>query len=322
MGTREVLLAAVIPAVVAVVLFAALHLWGRVAGGRPAPAGDGGETTTPSPAAAAATRGWVFAAVFALLVSGLTVLGSYAWQSEVAIWSDSVTHRVPAMALAAGVLGLVGTLTPIRKSAIGLGVLGAVGGWFAGWAVLSGLHESLIGEGARWGWIGGVGVIAGVQAWAMALGVRALPGWRGPVLVWLVVGVAALGATAGLANAPLVLWPTAAAAFGLAVVGVLRRDVDLLAGATPAIALVFMGALSLSHWFGSEERWLMFGLLSAGPVGIGAAALLRGKPGWVRLVVAGIVSLGLVGAQAAVSVPGLIEASSGSGGDEDYYYDY
>jgi hypothetical protein len=271
MGTREVVLSAVVPAVVSIVVLLVLHF---VLGGRGA-----GEASGEGNGAAAgkAGRAWGFGVAFVVLACAGVVLGSYAWQSEVSLWKASVTHRVPAMALAALVLGLVGTLTGVRRSAVGLGVLGAVGGWFVGWVVLGGLHESLIGEAARWGWIGGVGVIAGVQAWAMAVGVRALPGWRGPVLVWLVVGLAALGATAGLANAPLVLWPIAAAAFGLAAVGVLRRDVDLLAGATPAVAVVFMGVVAMSHWFGSEERWVMFGLLSAGLSGSGRRRWLGGS---------------------------------------------
>lgn len=307
MGTREIVLSAVVPAVVSVVVL----LIASVALGR--------AQRAESEEAASSRHGPVaLGALFVVLLAGGVVLGSYAWQSEVSLWEQSVTHRVPAMGLAALAVGLAGVLTPVRRSAIGLGALAAAGGWFVGWAVLSGLHASLIGETERWAWIGGVGVIAGVQAWAMTRGARVLPGWRGSGLVWLVMGVGALGATAGLANAPLVLFPIAAAVFGLAVVGLMRQDADLLAGATPAIAVMFMGVLSLSQWFGSEERWVMFGLLSAGPVAIGMAALLGGKPTWARLVVAGVVSLGLVGAQAAVSVPALIEASSGSG-DEDYY---
>ena len=316
MGPREVVLAAVVPAVVSVVVLLALHfVLGKKHAVRGGNTGDGSDAPKAKP-----SRAWVLGAAFVLLACAGVVLGSYAWQSEVSLWKASVTHRVPAMALAALVVGLVSVLTPIRTSAIGGGVLAMIGGLFVGWAVLSGLHDSLIGETERWVWIGGVGVIAGVQAWALARGARVLPGWRGPVLVWLVVGLGALGATAGLANAPLVLWPIAAAAFGTAVVGVLRRDANLLAGATPAIAVVFMGVVSLSHWFGSEERWLMFGLLRAGPVGIGAAALVGGKQGWVRLVVAGAVSLGLVGVQAGMSVPALLQATTDSGGED--YYDY
>lgn len=316
MGPREFVLSAVVPAVASIVVMLVLHALTRRRGSAGVEDGDGGDRV----AGDAGRLAWVLGVGFVVLGCAGVVLGSYAWQSEVSLWKASVTHRVPGMAVAALVLGLVGVMTPLRRSALGLGVLGTVGGLFVGWGVLSGLHESLIGEAARWGWIVGVGVIAGVQAWAMARGVRVLPGWRGPGLVWLVVGVGSLGATAGLANAPLVLWPIAAAAFGLAVVGLLRRDVDLLAGATPAIAVVFMGVLSLSHWFGSGERWLMFGLLSAGPAAIGLAALLAKRPAWVRLVVAGVVSLGLVGAMAGMSVPALIEASTGSGGDD--YSDY
>ena len=197
-------------------------------------------------------------------------------------------------------------------------MLAAVGGWVIGWMVLGALHESLISEGARWGWIGGIGLIAGVQAWALGAGVRALPGWGGPALVWLVVGVCALGATAGLANAPLVLWPVSATALGLVVVGLFRRDADLLRGAVPVIAVVLMGVLAMSNWFGDRERWLMFGLLSAAPAAIGLAALLAKKPVWVRLVVAGGIALGLAGAQAAIAVPALLEASGGGGDSYEY----
>ena len=150
----------------------------------------------------------------------------------------------------------------------------------------------------------------------------AVCGWGGPAFIWLLLGNAALGATAGLANAPLVLWPTAGCAFALAVVGLLRRREDLLAGVSPAIATVFMGVLAVSHWFGDQERWLMFGLLAGAPIGLALAAIpaLRSKPLVIRLIPAAVVSLGLAGAQAAMAVPALIEATTDSGGDE--YYDY
>jgi hypothetical protein len=322
MGPREVILSAVVPAVASVVVLVALRvLLGRAKTDAARPTESGSHDASGGRAEDSAMGPISIGAVFVLLVGAGTVLGSYAWQSSVELWAASVTHRFPAVALAATLVGLVSVLTPLGRSAIGSGVLGATGGGVVGWMILSALHESLIGETERWAWIVGTGLIAGAQAWAVRVGSRALPGWGGPGLLWLLAGVTALGATAGLANAPLVLWPTAGAAFGLAAAGLLRRGTDLVGPASPAIATVFMGVLAMSHWIGDQERWVMFALLSAAPLGLALAAIpaLGSRPIWVRLIPAGVVSLGLAGAQAAVAVPALLEATTGSGGGE--YYD-
>jgi hypothetical protein len=316
MGPREILLAAIVPTGVALVVLLLAHaILRRLAAPMvtEGPNGDGGALALPPR---------VLPALTVLLLAGGTVLGSYAWQSRVEIWAESVTHRVPTVALVALVVGLLGVLTPARRSAVAAGMLGTLGGGVAAWMILGALHESLISEAARWGWIAGVGLIAGVQSWAIRVGSRAMPGWAGPALVWLLTGIAALGATAGLANAPLVLWPAAGCAFALVVVGLLRRRMDLLAGVSPAIATVFMGVLAMSHWFGDQERWLMFGLLAGAPIGLALAAIpaLRSKPIVIRLIPAAVASLGLAGAQAAIAVPALIAATSDSGGGD--YYDY
>lgn len=304
MGPREVMLAGVVPAVVGLVLLVfAQALFGR---------GNG-----PGRGWA---RGWVVPALVVLLVGGGVVLGSWVWQSGVELWAASVTHRFPAMALAAVVAGLAVALTPLKSRAWAGALVAVLGGWFVGWAVLGPLDARYIGEAERWVWIAAVGLIAGAQSWAIDSGTRRLDGWRGPAVLWLLVGLIGLGVTAGFANGPLVLWPVAGVMFAAAAVGVVHPGVNLVRGCGPAFAVVISGAVAFGHWYGDVERWVMFSLLMAGPIGLGLAALpgLRGRP-WLRLVVAGGVSLGLVGAQAAMAVPGLIEASGG-GGDE--YYDY
>lgn len=304
MGPREVMLAGVVPAVVGlVVLVFAQALLGR---------GNGAERGRG--------HGWVVPGLVVLLVGCGVVLGSWVWQSRVEIWTDSVTHRFPAMALAAVVAGLVVAVTPLKSRAWAGALVAVLGGWFVAWAVLGPLNERYIGETERWVWIAAVGLIAGAQSWAIDSGTRRLDGWRGPAVLWLLVGLLGLGVTSGFANGPLVLWPVAGVMFAAAAVGVFHPGVNLVRGCGPVFAVVISGAVAFGHWYGDVERWVMFSLLMAGPIGLGLAALpgLRERP-WLRLVVAGGVSLGLVGAQAGMAVPGLIEASGG-GGDE--YYDY
>lgn len=305
MGPREVVLSTVVPVVVGLVVYGLLSLFIRNGSRR-----ADGPASSPS--------GWSWAVP--LMVAGGVVLGSWAWQTRIELWADAVTHRFPAIALAALLAGLASTLTPLRTRPLLAAIPAVLGGGFAAWAVLGGLHESLISEPARWGWVAGVAVLSGVHAWSFEAAGRALPGWRGPVLLWLLFGVAALGATAGFANAPLVLWPVSGVVFALILYGLTSRGVNLLAGCGPALAVVLAGAVSFSHWFGDRERWVMFALLMASPVGLGLAALpaLRARP-IARLVVPGLVALGLAGAQAAVALPALIEAS---GGGDEYEYDY
>jgi hypothetical protein len=257
-----------------------------------------------------------------VLVFGGVVLGAWVWQSRADLWADSVTHRFPAMGLAALVVGLLSTLTPLRDRAWGGAALATVGGGFVAWAVLGPLHESLIGNTARWVWIGAVALIAGVQSWAIDAATRRLDGWRGPAVLWLLFGTIGLGVTAGFANGPLVLWPVAAVMFAAACVGWLNRDANLLRGCAPSLAVVIAGAVSFAHWFGDEERWVMFALLMAAPAALALAALpgLRERP-WARLLVPAGAALALAGAQAGMAVPGLIEASSGGGDEYDYYGD-
>lgn len=327
MGTREIVLSTVVPTLVALVMLVATHtlLSRRVRkpdGQAPdsQPGDSAGETTgTPdaSGSVGAGSLGWLTL----LLLAGSVVLGSYAWQSRVDLWSASATHRFPAIAGVALVAGLVCVLVgPIARRPLLQAVPAALGGAAVAWFSLGVLHPSFIGQTERWAWVGGVGVIAGVQAFAIAAGASRLTGWRAPVLLWLVLGLIALGATAGLANAPLVLFPAAGVMFALGVAGLFRPRVDLLRGVGPFLAVLVCGATTFADWFGDVERHAMFGLLVAAPVGLGVAALpgiRRARP-VVRLLAAGVVSLGLSGAQAGMSVPSLIEAQSG-GGD---WYDY
>lgn len=302
MGTREIMFAAVIPAAVSTIVLVIVHL--LIARREKSRA-------SPGPAAA-----WLVP----ILLAGGVVLGSWAWQTRVELWPDSATHRFPAVALTALLAGLLGTLTPLRRSPVLLALPAFAGGGLVAWAFLGTLHPNFISETARWGWIAGVAAIAAIQAWAIETGAEALPGWRMPGVLWLLAGVAALGATAGLANAPLVLWPVAAVCFGAAVAGLIRRERNLLRGVGPALAIYYSGTVAFSNWFGDHEQWLMFALLAAAPIPLALAGFpaLRGKNPLVRLLVAAVPAFAMSGVQAAIAVPELIEAT---GGGDEYEYD-
>lgn len=293
MDTREILIAAVVPLVVSAVVLGVLHaLLARRKKGE--------DQSAPALA-------WIVP----VLMAGAVVLGSWAWQSRVSLWADSVTHRFPAVAAVVMLTGLIAAIGPIRRRPVLAAVPALVGGWFVAWMILGTVHESMIGEAARWGGIAGVGVIAAAQAWAIETGARALPGWRAPVVLWLLLGVIALGATSGFANAPLILWPAAAVCFALAGVGVFRRETNLLAGVGPALAVLIAGVVAFSNWTGYREQWLMFALLMACPLPLALAGALRVRPVF-RLLVAGVAALGLAGAQAGIAVPELMKANSAS----------
>ncbi|USN98180.1 MAG: hypothetical protein H6810_08310 [Phycisphaeraceae bacterium] len=300
MGTREIIFAAVLPAFVSLVVLVAVHL---LIASREKRIG------TPGPSVA-----WLLPG----LLAGGSLLGAWAWQSRVELWAESVTHRFPAVALAALLAGLAGTLIRLRRSAVFTALPALVAGGFVAWAFLGALHPSLISEPGRWGWIAGVALLTGVQAWAIEVGARVLPGWKMPSVLWVAIGLIALGATGGFASAPLVVWPASAVCFALAGAGIIRRDVNLLRGVGPAIAVLIAGLATFSNWFGDRERWLMFALLMAAPLPLALAGLpvLR-KKAILRLVVAAIPAVALPGIQAVIAVPALIRATEGS--DE---YDY
>jgi len=172
--------------------------------------------------------------------------------------------------------------------------------------------------------VAGLALATGVNGWALERSGERLRGFRGPILLWLLVGTVGLGATAGFANAPLIVGG-AAASFGvLAGVGFLERRVTIAGGGGVAAAVLLTGVVGFANWLGDTERWLMLGLLMAAPLGtVGVVLLDRPlkleKRKNLALIVAAVPSLGLAGAQAAMTVPGLIESQSGGG---DSYYDY
>jgi hypothetical protein len=302
MGPREILFSAVIPAFAALLLLVPAHaLMARRSARRGSPA-----STLP----------WLALA----LLAGAVCLGSWAWQSRIELWPAAATHRFPPVALAALLVGLLAACTPLARRPALAALPAVAGGAFAAWAFLGVLHESLISEAARWGWIAALALLAGAQAWAIETGARALPGWHAPALLWALSGATALAATAGFANAPLVLFPVAAVGFALAIAGLLRRDDNLLRGLAPAFAVLLVGAAAFSNWFGDRERWLMLAALSAGPLMLAIAALppLRAKPAVIRLTVVGVLSVLPAGIQAAIAVPALIKATEGGGSDYEY----
>lgn len=301
MDTREIILASIIPLSASLLLLLPAHaiLARREARiGRPAP---------------------ILAFMLPPLLAGGVALGAWAWQSRVELWPQSVTHRFPAIALVAMLAGLLSTLSPLGRRPRFAAIPATLAGALVAWAVLGPLDASVISEPSRWGWITGLALIAGAAAWSFEAGAEQLPAWRAPVLLWLLFGLTALGATAGFANAPLILWPVAAVCFALAVAGLFRPGTNLLPGVGPTLAVLLVATIAFSNWFGDRERWLMLALLLSSPLGFALAALppLRSRRPILRLAVAGIAALTPPAIQAAIALPELIRASSASG-----EYDY
>lgn len=301
MDTREIVLASIVPASASLLLLVPTHaLLARRAArtGRPAP-----------------TLSWM---IPPLLAAGVA-LGAWAWQSRLDLWPDSVTQRFPAIALAALLAGLLSTLSPMGRRPLIAAIPATLAGALVAWAVLGPLHPNVISEPARWGWIAGLALIAGAAAWSFEAGAEHMPTWRAPALLWLLFGLTALGATAGFANAPLILWPVAAVCSALALAGLFRPDANILRGVGPTLAVLLVGTITFSNWFADRERWLMFVLLASAPLGFALAALpsLRSRRPILRLAVVGVAALTPPAIQAAIALPELIQASSGS-----YDYDY
>lgn len=257
--------------------------------------------------------------VLPVLVGGLTLFGAYAWQSQVELWPDSATHRFPALGILAAAVGLIATLPVLRSRWWTLGPIAAAGGGAAAWMFLATVHPSFLSEGERALWIGVVALATGVNGWALERTGERLAGWRGPALLWMLVGTIGLGATAGFANAPLIVGGAVAAFGALALVGFVSGRVSIAGGGGVSAAVLIGGLVSFSNWLGDTERWLMLGLLLAAPAATSLALLVDRKGGEQRrktltLIVAAVPSLGLAGAQAAMTVPELISSQSG----EDY----
>ena len=300
MGGREMMLAVGIPGAVGLaVLVGAALLAGRKRA-------DG----------AARALGWLVV----LLAGAAVVMGSYAWQSRVALWPDSVTQRFPFVALVAVVVGLLGVFVFGRRRWAS-GAVAAVGGGMVAWAFLSELHGSLISEPARWGWIVGSGVLAGVMAWVLEAAGGKLDGWRGPTLLAGLIGMTGLGVTEAVVGGPLLLGGAAAVFGASAVAGIVRWKVAWFPGPGAASAVLMVGVLVFANWFGDRERWVMFGLVAAGPMAAGVCllpAVAKRGPN-VRFAVAALVVLVVLGVQAGRAVPPLMEAMRPSG-EMDYEY--
>jgi hypothetical protein len=312
MGLREVMLSGVVPGVVAFVVLLGVVLVGWKKGGwKPPPlVAKGRDMITPP--------SWsrVLSVVVVLLMVGATVLGSYAWQTRVELWPGQATHRFPFVASVAGVVGLVVALAGRRGRWVGVAVSG-VGGGVAAWAFLSLLHESLISEFARWGWVVGVALVVGVQALVLERVSARLTGWRGAVVFSLMAGLVAVGATEAFINGPLVLGPVAAVFGALCVVGLIRPGVSAGAGVGAALAVLMGGVAVFANWFGDHERWVMLGLLMGVPLGVALCLLptvaSRGVNVRFGAAVVGVVVIG--GVQFGRAIPPLLESMSPAGED-------
>lgn len=310
MGVREIVISSVVPALIAaVVLGLGWVVWPRI---RKNDGEPGGRAL------------WLLP----VLVGGLTLFGAYAWQTRVEVWADAATHRFPAMGLAAALAGLIAWVPAVRARWWAQGVVAAAGGGFVSWAFLSTVHPDFLSVPARWGWVAGLAVVAGVQGIALEGAGRVLHNWRGPALLWMLVGTVGLGATGGFANAPLIVGGAAGAFAVLAVIGLVpvkKPSVTIAGGGGVAAAVLLVGLVAFSNWLGDEERWAMLGLLLAAPVGVGLVVVLRkalrlDERRNLALVVAAVPSLGLAGAQAGMAVPALIEASGGGDPYGEYGY--
>jgi hypothetical protein len=160
-GVREIVISSVVPALIAaVVLGFGWVVWPRMRK-REGKLGGGLLWLLP------------------VLVGGLTLFGAYAWQTRVEVWADAATHRFPAVGIAAAVAGLIAWVPLVRGRWWAQGVVAAVGGGFVAWAFLSTVHPDFLSVSARWGWVAGLAVVAGVQGVALEGAGRVLFNWRG-----------------------------------------------------------------------------------------------------------------------------------------------
>ncbi|MEM7622855.1 MAG: hypothetical protein AAF235_06590 [Planctomycetota bacterium] len=313
MGTREILLATIVPGFAAAVI--GLIGWWLLARKQQlnASGGDHGATSMELPIGARI--------IGPLVIAAATLLGAYAWQTSLEIWPRSATQRFPVIALAAGAAGLLAALVPSGLRIVTSSVFGGAAGAFGAWVFLGVLQEPIITDAERLQWVGYIGFRVAVLAAVLEVALRVLPGVRGPLAIWAVVGTIALGLTQGWANAPLVLGPVAWATLGLGLLGVLVGPRNVLAGSGTTIAVMLGSAATFSNWFGDTERWPMLVVLLDAPLLLGVAALpwFASRAAWIRLLVAVAAPLLLAGVQAGIAVPGLIAATTAS---DDDAYDY
>lgn len=296
MGLREVMLAGVVPGVVGFVVLLGVVLVGWKKGGwKPPPLG------WPS----------VLSGVVVLLMAGGAVLGSYAWQTRVELWSGQATHRFPFVALVAGGVGLIVAFMGRRWRWVGVAAP-SVGGGVVAWVFLSLLHESLISEVARWGWVVGVALVVGMQALVLERVPARLAGWRGAAVLSVMAGLVAVGAMEAFVNGALVLGPVAAVLGALGVVGLIRPGMQMGGGVGAALAVLMAGVAVFANWFGDHERWVMLGFLTAVPMGAGLCLVpwvaRRGVNVRFAAAVVGVVVLG--GIQAGRAIGPLVESMS------------
>lgn len=346
MDTRQILLS-MLPAVVTGVLAALAFLAARVILKQRSP-WSGAFPAGPVP----------------LLIAAALTVGAYAWQSRVELWAVSTTHRFPALALIAAAAGTLvwiirrlphkaaasasattstttsastGNLaetsqhpfqhveppaSPLRLAASALVAL--LAGGAAAWIFLGALPDAFLSPRGRTLWIIALAAAAALQAAVLESVLVRLAGWRGPALLWALVGTIALGLSAGFANAPIVVGAVAATFAPIALAGLLRvqgRGLAPLHGTGTALAIVIVGATTFANWFGAKENWPMLALLLAAPIAAAAALLpaLRARP-LAALAAAALPAVALAGVQAAIALPPLIEAAGGGGSSAEYDY--
>jgi len=303
MGTRELLLASVVPGAIAAVVLAGLWL------GLPRLLKKK-KWESGGPALA-----------LPVLIAAGMALGSWAWQSDLALWPANVTQRFPAVAIAILAAGLGTTMVPHRFRLLIAPVLSALGGGFAAWAFLAPLPDASLGAGATWGFISLAASLAAAMGLVLEASLEKLAGWAGPALLSMVAGISALAATQGWANAPLVIGPVAATLAAAVIPGLFYRDRSVLPGAGAALAVALTAAAVFSNWLGDEVSYRMFTLLALAPLSIGVVLIpyVAKRSLLVRLAIAAALSLGLAGAQAAIALPELMEAVSPGDDAYDYY---
>ncbi len=308
MGPREMMLAVGLPgAVSTVLLVVGVVILARLTKGRDAP--------DPAPA-----RGLSWLVV--LLMACGVVMGSYAWQSRVELWPSGAPQRFPFVAMIAGLAGLVGVVVPSGRWRWGGYCLTAVFGVAVAWSILSLLHGSLISEPMRWVSIVGMGCLAGVYGWMFEKASAQLPGWRWLVLMAMVVGLIAVGATEALVNAPLILGPVGAVLGAAVFASVVRPTVGLSRGVGAFVGVLLVGVLVLANWFGDYERWLMLGLLVGVPIPLGLCSVPVGKPVLAkmkpntRFAVLAVMVFAIGAVQCMRAIPPLLESMNPPAEDE------
>lgn len=251
------------------------------------------------------------AAAGTLIAAGwwLAVTISVAGRRGLDGWPEDAWQRTlwPILAfgvwLAASRTGVAGPSSPGSDSANGSDFPNHGGRWVGAAVLASLLGAVAMPGGDGWAdaiplhryWLPAVLAAALVNAWV----IDRLAGTGGDRWgLWVVV--AALAAPVMLAAGTygaLAEWGIAAifATLGLAVWQSIRPHVSMTAAAYPAIAT--SAALAASgHFYSFEEypRWLTGLILFLPVIVVAVDRAVRGRPGWVRVIVAGIVAASIV----------------------------